>query len=50
MKGPVLGATGRTGRLIVQFRLRERPFRRGPGSLEGERPSAGSRHDRGRCS
>ena len=36
----VLGATGGTGRLIVRFR-------RGYGSLEGERQSAASRHDRG---
>jgi uncharacterized protein YbjT (DUF2867 family) len=50
MKVLVLGATGGTGRLIVRFRPGERPFRRGPGSLEGERRSAGSRHDRGRCS
>jgi len=35
-----LGATGGTGRLIVRFR-------RGYGSLEGERQSAASRHDRG---
>ena len=47
MKVLVLGATGGTGRLIVRFRPGERPFRRGPGSLEGELRSARSRHDRG---
>ena len=34
MKVLVLGATGGTRRLIVRFRPGERPFRRGPGSLE----------------
>ena len=46
MKVLVLGATGGTGRLIVLFRPRERSFRRDPGSLEGERRSAGSSPDR----
>jgi hypothetical protein len=40
MKVLVLGGTGGTGRLIVRFRPGERPFRRGRGSLEGERRSA----------
>ena len=43
MKVFALAARGGTGRLIVRFRPGERPFRRGPGSLEGERRSAGSR-------
>jgi hypothetical protein len=33
MKVLVLGATGRTGRLIVRFRPGKRPFHCGPGSL-----------------
>ena len=37
MKVLVLAATGGTGRLIVRFRPGERPFRRGPGLLGGER-------------
>jgi hypothetical protein len=50
MKVLVLAATGGTGLLIVRFRPGERPFRRSPGLLGGERRSAGSRQDRGRCS
>jgi hypothetical protein len=38
MKVLVFGGTGGTGRLIVRFRPGERPFRRGPGSLEGRAP------------
>ena len=50
MKVLVLAATGGAGRLIVRFRPGEKPFRRGPGLLGGERRSAGSRQNRGRCS
>ena len=44
------GRNGRNGTTDRQGRRGERRFRRGAGSLDGTRRSAGSRSDRGRCS
>lgn len=50
MKVLVLGATGGTGRLIVRDAVAKGHSVVALVSLDGARRSAGSRHDRGRCS